>query len=125
MGLSMIIRNIVGILISTAAGFLVWGLSPKITGTPLPWDAPWPFYSSALLVTGLIVAQPAHRMWPCVFGAWVGQVVALLVLPLDRTTNMWGEGAWWVLGIVATGVGSLIVAAGWLAGRAIRKKLSW
>lgn len=117
------IRDAMGAAIATTAGLLVWALSPGITGTALPWDATWPFYSSAFLATGLIVSQVAHRMWPCVIGAWAGQVAALIALPLDRTTNMWGETAWWVLGIVATGVGSLIVAAGWMAGRAIRKRL--
>ena len=124
MGVSMIIRNTAGILVSTAAGFLVWALSPKLTGAPLPWDAPWPFYSCVFLAAGLVVSPIAPRIWPCVIEAWVGQAVALFVLPLDRTTNMWGEGAWWTLGILATGAGSLIVAAGWVAGRVIRKRLS-
>ncbi|MBS3964111.1 MAG: hypothetical protein KGZ80_06395 [Methylomonas sp.] len=126
MGLPLIlcIRRITAAVVSAAAGLLVWTLSSELAGTPLPWDAAWPFYSSVLFGTGLVVAQLTHRPGFCVLAAWAGQIAALILLPLDRTTNMWGEAAWWVLGILATGIGSLLVAGGWIAGRAIRNSLS-
>lgn len=117
------VRETAGIVSAAVSGFLVWALSPSLAGTPLPWDASWPFYSIVFLVTGLIVAQFARIMWLAVIGAWAGQLVALIMLPLDRTVNMWGEEAWWTLGVVGTGVGSLIVVAGWILGNTIRKRL--
>lgn len=118
------IRNVAATVFSAAAGLLMWLFSPEIADTQLPWDAAWPYYSGTLFATGLIVAQLVQRPWFCVLAAWIGQLAALAILPLDRTTNMWGETAWWVLGILATGIGSLLLAGGWITGRAIRNRLS-
>lgn len=109
--------------VAVAAGFLVWALSPRLTGQPLPWDAKWPFYSLVLLAAGLVASQLGQRMGFSFAATWAGQVIALVTLPLDRTANMMGQGAWWVLGIAATGVGSLILVLGWLLGTFVRKKL--
>ena len=122
--LTRFIRNAATTVFSAAVGLLVWGFSPELAGTPLPWDAAWPYYSGALFATGLIVAQFIHRPGFCVLAAWAGQVAALAILPLDHSTNMWGGTAWWVLGILATGIGSLLLAGGWIAGRALRNRLS-
>lgn len=109
--------------VAVAAGFLVWALSPRLTGQPLPWDATWPFYSLVLLGAGAIASQLGRRMWVGFAATWAGQVVALFTLPLNRTQNMMGQGAWWVLGLVATGVGSVILVLGWLLATVARKKL--
>lgn len=123
-------KDIFAVLISATAGFLVWALAPTLVGVPLPWDAAWPFYSLMMGMAGLAAAQLSARGWICVGAAWAGQIVALVALPLDRSTNMFGVGAWWVLGVVSTGIGALVLGAGfalgrfvsnWLAGKAARK----
>lgn len=117
------IKETVAIVISIVVGFGVWGLSPRLVDTPLPWDADWPFYSAVLLGTGILVSLVTIKPWPGFFGIWTGQIVALLVLPLDRTTNMLGQTAWWVLGVVGTGVGALILAVGWYLGKAFHRRI--
>jgi hypothetical protein len=111
------------VIVTAAAGFAVWGLSPRLVGTPLPWDATCPFYSTTLLSIGFLVSRLASTQWLGFFGVWAGQVIALVVLPLDRTNNMLGPAVWWVLGIAATGVGSLILVVGWFLGNALYRKL--
>lgn len=101
--------------ISALAGFSVWAFSPRLVGTPLPWDAQWPFYSMVLLGTGLLVSLFTRTPWPGFSGMWTGQIIALFVLPLDRSTNMLGPTVWYLLGVVSTGVGALIFVAGWYA----------
>lgn len=115
--------DIAAILAVAATGFLVWALAPRLVGTPLPWDASWPFYSLTMGVTGLVASQLSAHVWTCVAAAWLAQIVALVVLPLDRSANMLGVETWWVLGVIATGIGSLIVAAGWFLGRGLLKWL--
>ena len=111
------------IIVTTAVGFAVWALSPSLVDTPLPWDAAWPFYSTILLSTGFLVSQVTIKPWLGFFGVWAGQVFALVALPLDRTTNMFGPAVWWALGVVGTGVGSLILVVGWLLGKTLQRKL--
>jgi hypothetical protein len=106
-------------LASFVIGFGVWALAPRIAGTPLPWDAKWPFYSAILLGAGLAFSLARLGAWTGFFGIWAGQIAALILLPLDRTTNMLGSTAWWVLGVVGTGVGSLILVVGWWLGNGI------
>jgi hypothetical protein len=113
----------VAIVISIVVGFGVWALSPRLVDTPLPWDAHWPFYSTILLCTGFLVSLLTTKPWPGFFGIWTGQVVALLVLPLDRTTNMLGPTAWWVLGVVSTGVGALMLVVGWYLGKTLYRRI--
>jgi len=116
--------DIAAATLAAAAGFLVWELAPSLTGQPLPWDAPWPFYSLVMGTAGFAIGQFSRGVWLCIAAAWAGQVVALIVLPLDRSANMLGVGAWWVLGILATGVGSLILWIGWALARLWRRKLA-
>ena len=93
--------------------FSVWAVSPYAFGKAEPWDTPYPFYSTATLLGGVILGLLfPHRVPSCVFGAWAGQVVALLFLPgHDR--------GWFMLGLITTGIGSTFVAGaaavgGWL-----------
>lgn len=113
-------KNVVAALLSAATGYLVWALAPVLTGVPLPWDAPWPFYSVVMGAGGLAASLISARGWICVGAAWFGQVLALVVLPLDRTANMLGVGAWWLLGLFATGIGAVLLGAGFVLGRYAR-----
>lgn len=117
------VQETVATVISILVGFGVWALSPTLVDTPLPWDADWPFYSTTLLVTGFLVSLVTIKPWLGFFGIWAGQMVALLALPLDRTTNMFGPTAWWVLGVVSTGVGALILVAGWYLGKTLHRRI--
>lgn len=118
------VREAVAIVISSLVGFGVWALSPRLVETPLPWDADWPFYPTVLLGAGFLVSLLAAKPWLGFFGVWTGQVVALVVLPLDRTTNMLGSTAWWVLGVVSTGFGALILVFGWYLGKIFHRRLT-
>lgn len=86
--------------------FLVWALSPTLTGRVEPWDADWPYYSTAILLAGLLVGIAFRRaLLSAYIGAWVGQILALMTLPsVDRS--------WWYRGVLATAVGSLIILLG-------------
>ena len=116
------VSEITAIAAATATGFLVWALAPRLVGTSLPWDASWPFYSLSMGVTGLVASRLSAHVWICVAASWLAQIVALVILPLDRSANMLGVEMWWVFGVIATGFGSLIVAAGWVLGRGL---LAW
>ncbi len=116
------IQEAVAIIVSNVVGFGVWAFSPRLVDTPLPWDADWPFYSMILLGTGFLVSLITIKPWLGFFGVWTGQIVALLVLPLDTTTNMLGPTAWWVLGVVSTGVGALILVVGWHLGKTLFRR---
>lgn len=116
----MATKDSAAIAVAATGAYLVWALSPRLVGTPLPWDASWPYYTLAMGLVGFAVAQISSHGWACVVAAWAGQVAALVVLPLDRTANMFGVTAWWTLGVVATGLGALILGAGYALGRAVR-----
>ena len=122
-GVKQHVLETVALIISMVVGFGVWALSPGLVNTPLPWDADWPFYSTILLVTGFLVSRVTVKPWRGFFGIWAGQIVALLVLPLDRTTNMFGPTAWWVLGFVSTGVGALLLVVGWYLGNTFYRRM--
>jgi hypothetical protein len=116
-------REVAGALGSAGAGYLVWALSPRVTGEPLPWDASWPYYSLWLIGCGCALSLVTRRYAPVVLAVWIGQVTALVVLPLDTSANMWGEGAWWVLGVLSTAIGSLLALIGLWIGRSVRDRL--
>ena len=110
-------KNAIAVLLSAATGYLVWALAPALIGEPLPWDAPWPFYSVVMAAGGLASSLFSARGWMCAGAAWFGQVLALVVLPLDRSANMMGVGAWWWLGVFATGIGAVLLGVGFALGR--------
>jgi hypothetical protein len=97
--------------------FFIWASSPLLFAQVEPWDTPYPFYSiTAFLGGGLLGYRfRGGALLPLFLGAWVGQVVALLSLPgQDRT--------WFMLGVVTTGIGSLVVLAGAALGALIHRR---
>jgi hypothetical protein len=84
-------------------GFGLWASAPWLVGTREPWDAQAPFYyTGAMLLGGAALggALPRHCA-AATLGLWAGQAISMLLLPgHDRT--------WAALGVVTTGVGSLI-----------------
>jgi hypothetical protein len=100
-------------------GLGLWASAPWLVGTREPWDAEFPFYYTGLMLFGgaaLGAAFPRHSATAFV-GIWVGQLMASLALPgHDRT--------WAHLGVVTTGVGSLIGLGGHLVGSLLRVLLT-
>ena len=65
----------------TAAGALIWFVSPSVLGQREPWDAALP-YTLYLTATAVIAGLIAPKcIWPCPFGFSVGQTVGLCALP--------------------------------------------
>ncbi len=94
--------------------FSIWALSPPIFGQLEPWDTPYPFYSLASLVGGALLgfAVPRHFV-ACFLGAWAGQIAALLFLPGH-------DQGWLELGLLTTGIGSVVLATGAAIGSRLR-----
>jgi hypothetical protein len=109
--------SFIAFAVAVIFGFGVWAASPYVVGRREPWDANFPFYSVILIVTGLIVGWLLPRkIWLCFLGVWLGQVFALAVLP-------GGQSGWLLLGIITTGLGSLISLIGWLIGSFIASQM--
>lgn len=73
----------ISFLFSFAGGAMVWALSPFLSGQVEPWDAKGFYYSTALLIVGLIVglARPKHVLLHYA-GIMLGQLTYMLyVLP--------------------------------------------
>jgi hypothetical protein len=101
-------------LAAAAATFAVWAASPALTGRVEPWDAEWPYYGGASLLLGAAVGLALPRRFASsFFGAWAGQAAALLVLPGN-------DRAWFLLGAITTGIGSVVFLAGYAAGTVAR-----
>ena len=100
--------------LASALSFALWALSPALTGRVEPWDAAFPFYSiGAVIVGGIVGLAFPRRLAAAYFGAWLGQLVALLVLPgLDRAS--------FALGAVTTAIGSVVFLGGACVGSALR-----
>lgn len=97
--------------------FFVWVGSPLLFAQVEPWDTPYPFYSITVFLGGGLLGYRFRggALLPLFLGAWVGQIVALLSLPgHDRT--------WFILGVVTTGIGSLVALAGGALGALVRKR---
>lgn len=102
-----------------AFGFGLWASAPIFVGTREPWDAELPFYYSGLMLLGggAIGFVFPRRVGSAFFGIWAGQAVTILVLPgLDRN--------WAWLGVITTGLGSLVGVGGHLAGWLLRHSVS-
>ena len=68
------------VLVSAAAGALVWALSPWLTGHVEPWDADGLFYAGALIVAGSVAGAITPRpLWALYLGALSGQLVYELI----------------------------------------------
>jgi hypothetical protein len=99
-------------------GFGLWLVSPLVAGCAEPWDASFPFYTPVMLVGGALVGTllPGHSI-AFIFGVWVGQVLALAILPgHDRS--------WIALGAVTTAIGSLVSLPSYVAAAQIRGRQS-
>lgn len=95
-------------------GFGLWASSQLITGKLEPWDAEWPFYSGAMLVGGAVLGMALPRQTVSMYlGLWGGQAFALWLPGHDR--------AWVLLGLITTGMGSLLGLAGYLAGVVVHR----
>ena len=107
-------NRLIAVAASAAFGFMIWAVSPTLTGFHEPWDSELPFYSATSLVGGSILGFFLHRHPMFLYlGAWWGQVVALAVLPgLDR--------GWLLLGVITTAVGSTLTLLGGMIGRVVR-----
>lgn len=102
-----------------AFGFGLWASAPWLVGTREPWDAEIPFYYTGLMLLGgtALGAAFPQRSVAAFLGFWAGQFIATLVLPgYDRT--------WAALGVITTGIGSLIGLGGYLAGALLRRLLT-
>ncbi|HBY63417.1 MAG TPA: hypothetical protein DEH78_26635 [Solibacterales bacterium] len=92
-----------------AASFLLWALSRPLFGRAEPWDVEMPLYAGVLPLCGILIGV----LWPgrpvaAYLGFWSGQLAALVVLP--------GHDAGWLsLGVVTTGIGSLLGLGGYAA----------
>jgi hypothetical protein len=108
-------RKFVVFFVAATFGFCIWAFSPLLTGHNEPWDSEYPFYILVSLGGGVGLGLLAPRyITACYLGVWFGQVIACGVLPgLDR--------GWLVLGIVTTGIGSLLALIGMVIGSVIRK----
>lgn len=103
---------------SFALGFAVWACSRLITGTNEPWDSPYPFYSSSMVIGGIVVGFVAPNIFVIpLFGVWLGQVLALATIP-------WlADAGWLSLGVIATAIGSFLLLPGLFLGMLIRNRI--
>ena len=94
--------------VSVILGALVWFLSPALTGHREPWDADSLFYHCGVFLAGFIPACfSARRFWLWALGAWLGQMLAFLVLLL-----CFGSGPLWLVGLLFLSFYALLSLAG-------------
>jgi len=104
------------VLVSAAAGALVWALSPWLTGYVEPWDADGLFYAGALIVAGSVAGAITPRpLWALYLGALIGQLGYELIFL--RLGPLFFLGAAFLLGYSV-----IFLAAAALAG-SIRRRL--
>ena len=104
------------VLVSAAAGALVWALSPWLTGYVEPWDADGLFYVGALIVGGSVAGAITPRpLWALYLGALIGQLGYELIFL--RLGPLFFLGAAFLVGYSV-----IFLAAAALAG-AIRRRL--
>ena len=104
------------VLVSAAAGALVWALSPWLTGYVEPWDADGLFYVGALIVGGSVAGAITPRpLWALYLGALFGQLgYELIFLRLGPLFFLWAA--------FLLGYSAIFLAAAALAG-SIRRRL--
>ena len=57
------------------AGWLIWGLSPTLTGQQEPWDSTTGYYFASLFISGLLVSTLCFRFfWIVPIALIVGQI---------------------------------------------------
>jgi hypothetical protein len=103
---------------AAALMFGLWAGAPGLLGVLEPWDTDYPVYATAALLAGAALGYLSRGALLALFlGAWFGQIVALVALPgHDRS--------WLFLGVLTTGLGSLVVVAGGAVGGWLRKRAS-
>lgn len=112
----MKLRAWMTVLVSAAAGALVWALSPWLTGHVEPWDADGLFYVGALIVAGSVAGAITPRpLWALYAGSLIGQLGYELIFL--RLGSLFFLGAAFLLGYAV-----IFLAAAALAG-AIRRRL--
>ncbi len=84
MTMPMKTRAWVTLLVSVAAGAMVWALSSWLTGHQEPWDADGLFYLGALIVAGSVAGGITPLpLWAHYLGALIGQLgYGLIFLPI-------------------------------------------
>lgn len=99
-------------IISAIFGFCIWAL-PILKYHSEPWDVGGQSYLIVSIAGGFILGMLAPRYFAvCYLGAWLGQVLACGVLPgIDH--------AWLMLGVLTTGIGSILVLVGAIIGSMI------
>ena len=98
-----------GALAALVAGSLLWALSPMVVHRREPWDAEWPFYLIVVVAAGMLSRILGGRWRETVLGFWLGQVAAIAMLgTADQRASL-------PVGVVTTGVGSLLTLPGWWA----------
>jgi hypothetical protein len=105
------------LLYGAAVGFLLWALSPTLLGVAEPWDTEHRVYTLAMVGAGLALGLLNPRAPAAAYlGAWLGQVLALIVLPSF-------DNDWLLLGAISTAVGSLWFLLGVAVGIGVRSLL--
>lgn len=67
--------------LSILLGFLIWFLSPYITGKKEPWDSNSLYYISGLFISGLIPAYFCkEKFWLYFIGVYLGQLSYNVIL---------------------------------------------
>jgi len=70
----------INLVLSAAAGALIWALSPELAGKKEPWDSDSPYYFASLLVAGAVLGMIGPRyIWAHAAGIVLGQLVYMLV----------------------------------------------
>jgi hypothetical protein len=89
-------------LAGAVLGFGLWLVSPYVAGRAEPWDASFPLYLPVMLAGGAVVGGlPPRRAAAFFLGVWLGQVLAIALLP--------GHGSnWFPVGAVTTAVGGAL-----------------
>ena len=105
------------LLIACASGFVIWALSPWLTGHLEPWDAPGGYYFFALLLAGAMSAFIAARpLWAHYLGCVFGQLVyGVLFLPIGPLA---------VIGLLFLVVWSLVFLVGAYLTSLVRTRLA-
>jgi len=68
-------RAALAFTVAALTSALVWVASPWLTGQREPWDAEFPFYFVALLVSGAVAGGLAPKpLWAHYLGSFIGQL---------------------------------------------------
>jgi hypothetical protein len=100
------------VALGIAIGFGVWAAAPAAIGQPVPWDSSWPYYSTVLLTSSLVVALFLPRRYGAlVMGTVLGQLLAeLIFIPLGARYMLTSRFDW---------IATLLTIPGTWAGTAI------